>query len=245
MTPISFRSLRHWMVAAPALLAAALTAPLVRAQVADNTLTDAEKQAGWVLLFDGTTIDKWRGNNATGIPANWSVANGAIAAAKGEGSDLVSVAEYGDFELAVDFNIAKDGNSGLFFHGVESPTAPIYRSAPEFQIIDNDGHPDGKNGPDRWCGANYDVDPPLANACHAPGEWNTAKIIVKGPHVEHWVNGKKTAEYELWSPEWKAKVAQSKFATWTEYGMAKSGHFGLQAHGDEVAFKNIKVRPLK
>jgi hypothetical protein len=238
---LSFRSLALGVTAAVALVAAGVGAQAP----ADNTLTDAEKAAGWELLFDGKTIDKWHGYRVTTVPPNWSVVDGTIKAAKGPGADLVSAAEYADFEFAVDFNISKNGNSGLFFHGVESPTAPIYRSAPEFQIIDNDGHPDGKNGPDRWCGANYDVDPPLANACNAPGEWNSAKIVVKGPHVEHWVNGKKTAEYELWSPEWKAKVAQSKFATWTEYGMAKSGHFGLRAHGDEVAFKNIKVRPLK
>jgi hypothetical protein len=214
-------------------------------KAADNTLTAAEKKAGWELLFDGKTIDKWHGYRVATIPANWSVVDGAIKAGAGEGADLVSSAEYADFEFAADFNISKNGNSGLFFRGVESEKGPIYHSAPEYQIIDNEGHPDGKNGPDRWCGANYAIDAPLVSACNPPGEWNSAKIVAKGAHVEHWLNGKKTADYELWSPEWKAKVAKSKFNAWPEYGMAKSGHFGLQAHGNEVSFKNLKVRVLK
>ena len=176
-------------------------APAVTAQAAaDNTLTAAEQAAGWQLLFDGKTIDKWRANNGTGIPANWSVADGAITAAKGEGSDLVSVDEFGDFELAVDFKVAKNGNSGIFYRGVEAKGEPIYHSAPEYQVIDNDGHPDAKNGPDRFCGANYALDPPApASACKPAGEWNSARLVVKGAHVEHWLNGTKVVEYELWS----------------------------------------------
>jgi hypothetical protein len=223
--------------------AAAGQAP--KAAAADNTLTAAEKAAGWELLFDGRAIDKWHGYRSTAVPPNWSVVDGTIKASSGEGADLVSSAEYGDFEFAVDFNISKNGNSGLFFRGVESEKGPIYHSAPEYQIIDNDGHPDGKNGPDRWCGANYAIDAPLVSACNPPGEWNSAKIVAKGAHIEHWVNGKKTADYGLWSPEWKAKVAKSKFNAWPEYGMAKSGHLALQAHGNEVSFKNLKVRTLK
>jgi hypothetical protein len=250
MRPVSTHPVLHLAglalataVSVVTLTSAAGQAPAAAA--ADNTLTAAEKAAGWELLFDGTAIDKWRGYRATGVPANWSVVGGTIHAAKGQGADLISTGEYGDFEFAVDFNIAKNGNSGLFFRGVESEKGPIYHSAPEFQIIDNDGHPDAKNGPDRWCGANYAIDAPAVNACHAPGEWNSARIVAKGAHVEHWVNGKKTADYELWSPEWKAKVAKSKFNAWPEYGMARSGHLALQAHGDEVSFRNLKVRPLK
>ena len=104
--------------------------PSVHGQAAaDNTLTAAEKAAGWQLLFDGKTIDKWRGNNGTGVPANWSVADGAITAAKGEGSDLVSVDEFGDFELAFDCKVAKNGNSGVFYRGVEAKDEPIYFTA--------------------------------------------------------------------------------------------------------------------
>ncbi len=245
------RPAAHWTARtafAVACLAATVTAapPLHGQASADNTLTAAEQAAGWQLLFDGTTIDKWRAVNGTGVPETWAVVDGTITAKPGKGTDLVSVEEYGDFELAVDFKVAKNGNSGIFYRGVESPTAPLYHSAPEYQILDDVGHPDAKNGPDRYCGSNYDVDPPLVEgACHPAGEWNAARILVKGAHVEHWLNGKKTADYELWSPEWKAKVAASKFKAWPTYGMAKTGRLALQHHGDEVAFRNIKIRVPK
>lgn len=243
---VSVRLLRF--VAAFA-LAASLTpvvAP-VQASGPDNTLTAAEKADGWQLLFDGTAIDKWRAVNGTGVPPSWAIVDGTITAKAGKGADLVSIDEYTDFELLVDFKVAKNGNSGIFYRGVESPTAPLYHSAPEYQILDDAGHPDAKNGPDRFCGSNYDMEAPLvADACKpAGGEWNSARIVVKGAHVEHWLNGKKTADYELWSDKWKAQVAASKFKAWPEYGMSKSGRLSLQHHGDEVAFKNIKVRQLK
>lgn len=243
---VSFRSFHAGLAAAAFVAAAVAGAPAVSGQAAtDNTLTAAETSAGWQLLFDGKAIDKWRGYNTKEIPASWSIVDGAITAAKGKGADLVSVEEYGDFEFAVDFKVAKNGNSGIFFRGVESPTGPIYHSAPEYQVLDDVGHPDAKNGPDRFCGANYAIEKPLVSACNPAGEWNSAKIVAKGAHVEHWLNGKKTADYELWTPEWKAKVAASKFKAWPGYGMAKSGHLALQHHGDDVAFKNIKVRTLK
>ncbi len=244
--PAAHRTARTAFAAA-FIAAAATLAPALHGQASgDNTLTAAEQAAGWQLLFDGTTIDKWRAANGTGVPPTWGVVDGTITAKPGKGVDLVSVDEYADFELMVDFKVAKNGNSGIFYRGVESPTAPLYHSAPEYQVLDDVGHPDAKNGPDRFCGANYDVDPPLVEgACNPAGEWNSARILVKGAHVEHWLNGKKTADYELWSPEWKAKVAASKFKAWPSYGMAKSGRLSLQHHGDEVAFKNIKVRPLK
>jgi hypothetical protein len=257
MTVESSRSLHAGLAASLLVAAAIAAAPVLSGQApsgqapsgqasADNTLTAAEQAAGWQLLFDGTTIDKWRAVNGTGVPETWAVVDATITAKPGKGTDLVSVEEYGDFELAVDFKVARNGNSGIFYRGVESPSAPLYHSAPEYQVLDDVGHPDAKNGPDRFCGANYDVDPPLAaDACRPAGEWNSAKIIAKGAHVEHWLNGKKTADYELWSPEWKAKVAASKFKAWPGYGMAKNGRFALQHHGDEVAFKNIKVRALK
>jgi hypothetical protein len=247
MTFVSARSFLDGRLAAAAFVAAAIAvAPVLHGHAsADNTLTDAEKAAGWQLLFDGTTIDKWRGYNTTDVPTVWTIVDGAIRATPGKGADLVSAEEYGDFEFVVDFKVAKNGNSGIFFRGVESATGPIYHSAPEYQVLDDIGHPDAKNGPDRFCGANYAIEKPLVSACNPAGEWNSAKIVAKDAHVEHWLNGKKTADYELWSPEWKAKVAASKFKAWPGYGMAKSGHLALQHHGDEVAFKNIKVRPLK
>jgi hypothetical protein len=246
MRSVSVRVVPGWLAAAALVVAAVAVAPRLVAQGTDNTLTEAEKKAGWTLLFDGTTIDKWRANNGAGVPANWSVVGGTIAAAKGEGSDLVSVDEFGDFEFAFDFKVAVNGNSGVFYRGVEAKGEPIYHSAPEFQVIDNTGHPDAKNGPDRYCGANYALDPPVpASACKPAGEWTSGRVRVKGGHVEHWLNGTKVVEYELWSDKWKGEVAASKFKAWPAYGMAKVGRLGLQAHGDEVAFKNLKLKVLK
>jgi hypothetical protein len=210
----------------------------------DNTLTAAEKADGWRLLFDGTSLAGWRGYRQTAAPEGWKVVDGAIARV-GKGGDLVSADTFSNFELQIDFRIAPKGNSGIFYHGVESADGPIYHSAPEYQVIDNEGHPDAKNGPDRFCGANYVLDPPSnKDACKPAGEWNSARIVVNGAHVEHWLNGEKVVTYELWTPEWKAKVATTKFKDWPAYGMAKSGLIGLQDHGDEVAFKNIKIKVL-
>ena len=213
--------------------------------VADNTLTAAEQADGWRLLFDGTSLAGWHGYRQTTAPEGWKVVNGAITRV-GQGGDLVSADTFSNFELRIDFRIAPNGNSGIFYRGVESADGPIYYSAPEYQVIDNAGHPDAKNGPDRYCGANYALDPPTnKDACKPAGEWNSARIVVNGAHVEHWLNGEKVVEYELWSDKWKAEVAASKFKEWPTYGMSKSGLIALQDHGADVAFKNIKIKVLK
>lgn len=213
--------------------------------VSDNSLTAAERADGWRLLFDGTSLAGWRGYRQATAPDGWKVVDGAITRV-GRGGDLVSAESFGNFELAIDFKVAPKGNSGIFYRGVESTEGPIYYSAPEYQVIDNVGHPDAKNGPDRFCGANYALDPPAnKDACKPAGEWNSARIVVNGAHVEHWLNGEKVVSYELWSPEWKAKVAASKFKAWPAYGIATSGLIALQDHGDDVAFKNIKIKVLE
>jgi hypothetical protein len=213
--------------------------------VADNTLTAPEQAEGWRLLFDGTSLAGWRGYRQTTAPEGWKVVDGAITRVD-KGGDLVSADAYANFELRIDFKIAPNGNSGIFYRGVESADGPIYHSAPEYQVLDNAGHPDAKNGPDRYCGANYVLNPPTnKDACKPAGEWNSARIVVNGAHVEHWLNGEKVVEYELWSDKWKAEVAASKFKEWPTYGMAKSGLIALQDHGNDVAFKNIKIKVLK
>jgi hypothetical protein len=213
------------------------------ANAADNTLTAAEKAAGWKLLFDGKTINGWRGYQKTDPPAGWTVVKGELTRT-GEGGDLVTNDQYADFELAIDWKIAPKGNSGIFYRGLETEER-IYYTAPEYQVLDNDGHPDAKNGPDRFAGANYDLIAPSKNVCHPAGQWNSTRILVRGAHVEHWLNGEKVVDYELWTPEWKTLVANNKFKQWPSYGTAKAGVIGLQDHGDSVAFKNIKIRILK
>jgi hypothetical protein len=215
------------------------------AGVADNTLTATEQADGWRLLFDGTSLAGWRGYRQTTAPDGWKVVDGAITRV-GRGGDLVTAEPFANFELKIDFKVAPKGNSGIFYRGVESADGPIYYSAPEYQVLDNAGHPDAKNGPDRYCGGNYALEAPAKpDACHPAGQWNSARIVVNGAHVEHWLNGEKMVEYELWSDKWKAQVAGSKFKAWPAYGMSKSGLIALQDHGDDVAFKNIKIKVLK
>lgn len=232
------RRMIAWTVLA---VAAAVVAP--RAD-APNTLTAQEKANGWVLLFDGTTTTGWHGYNQTTAPAGWAAKDGALTRVA-ESGDLSSDKEYADFDLRFDWRISKNGNSGLMYRVVESPKyKSSYFTGPEFQILDNLGHPDGKNGKDRWAGANYALNAPTQDTTKPVGEWNACRLVVKGGHVEHWMNGVKVVEYELWSDAWKASVAASKFKQWPDYGMAKSGHIVLQDHEAEVAFRNIKIKVL-
>ena len=225
-----------------AFIAAFAAAASLGAGDAPNTLTDKEKADGWKLLFDGQTTNGWHGYNQKGMPEGWAVKDGALTRVA-KTTDIVSDEEYANFELQFDWRIAKNGNSGLFFHVVESPTyKDTYYTGPEFQLLDNAGHPDGKNGPDRWAGANYALHAPTQNTAHEPGEWNQCRLVVNNGHVEHWMNGVKVVEYELWSDDWKARVAASKFAAMPDYGSRATGHIVLQDHGDRVAYRNIRVR---
>jgi hypothetical protein len=211
---------------------------------APNTLTAQEKADGWVLLFDGTTTAGWHGYNRSAIPAGWAVKDGALTRVD-KTTDIASDKEYANFDLRFDWKIAPNGNSGLMFHVVESPKYPEpFFTGPEFQLLDNLGHPDGKNGKDRWAGANYALHAPSQDTTKPVGEWNECRLVVHDSHVEHWMNGVKVVEYELWSDDWKARVAASKFKQWPDYGLAKSGHIVLQEHGAEIAFRNVKIKVL-
>lgn len=228
------------------LAGAALLAVTLRADTtAPNTLTTAEKADGWRLLFDGKTTTGWRGFKKEQAPDGWSVVDGSLVRT-GKGGDIITTDTFDSFDLTFDWRIAKNGNSGVFFHVTEAPELDqVWRTGPEYQLLDNDGHPDAKNGPDRYTGANYALHAPTKNVAKPVGEWNTSRIVVKGAEVEHWLNGEKVVEYELWSPDWDARVAKSKFSSMPRYGREKRGHIALQDHGDEVAFRSIKIRPLK
>lgn len=206
---------------------------------AQNALTDAERAAGWRLLFDGATTKGWRGYKQTAMPAGWRVIEGALVRDTG-GGDIVTEEEFTDFELELDWKLAEGGNSGLFFHVTEDHGYP-WETGPEMQILDNDRHGDGKN-PMTSAGSNYALHAPPSDVTRPIGLWNRARLVVKGSHVEHWLNGKKLLEYELWTDEWKALVAASKFASMPAYGLAKKGRIALQDHGDHVEFRNVKVR---
>jgi hypothetical protein len=206
---------------------------------APNTLTADERAAGWRLLFDGNVIDQWRTFGQPAPGEGWQVVEGTLARV-GRGGDLISKEQFADFEFAFDWKLAAaGGNSGVMFRVIEG-LAQTYHSGPELQMLDDAGHRDGRV-PETSCGANYALHASSKPMCRPIGEWNQARLVVHGAHVEHWMNGEKIVEYELWSTDWKAKVSASKFKAWPEYGMAKSGHLALQDHGSPVSFRNLKI----
>lgn len=206
-----------------------------------NTLTDAERSAGWRLLFDGTTTGGWRNYRQRTIADGWKVQDSALTRV-GAGGDIITNDKFKNFELSIDWKIERGGNSGVFYR-VSEEKDEIYWNAPEMQVLDDAAHPDGN---DRLtsAGAAYALYPPPAGIVRPAGEWNTARLVMNGNHVEHWLNGIKLLEYELGSPEWEAKVKASKFAPHKKFGRNAEGHIGLQDHGNVVAFRNIKIRVL-
>ena len=197
----------------------------------------------WRPLFDGKTTAGWRGFKQQEMPAGWKVVDGALTRVAQAG-DIVSTDEFENFELTVEWKIAKGANSGLFYRLDESAAEPeMWTAAPEYQIIDDRGYPSPLK-PTQKTAANYDLDPPSRDATKPAGEWNTTRILVNGSHVEHWLNGVLIVKYELWTDAWKQQVAQSKFKDHPRYAMARRGRIGIQDHGDWAAFRNIRIREL-
>jgi hypothetical protein len=204
-------------------------------------LTPAEQAQGWRSLFDGKTTSGWRGYRQKSMPAGWQVIEGALTRVDSAG-DIVTTEQYHNFELSLEWKVVKGGNSGIFYRVSEDMEYP-WQSGPEMQVLDDAGHPDGKS-PLTSAGAMYAIYPARRGVVRAGGEWNAARILVNGNHVEHWLNGVKLVDAELGSPDWEARVKQSKFATMPRYGRNSSGHIGLQDHGDRVAYRNIKIKVL-
>lgn len=205
-------------------------------------LPPGAKAGDWTNLLDGSA-SAWRGYRSEVLPAGWRLdAATGVLTRSGPGGDIVTRAEYGDFELELEWRVGPKGNSGIFYRANEG-TARVYENAPEMQILDNAGHRDGIT-PKTSAGSNYALHAPTVDVTRPVGEWNRARIVVVGAHVEHWLNGTMVVEYELWSPEWKALVAGAKFTDWPSYGLATRGRIGLQDHGDVVSFRNIRIREL-
>jgi len=229
------------LAAGPAASAHAQREPGRAATPAPNTLTPTEREAGWVLLFDGRSTTGWRNYMKPDLSEGWQAVDGALTRT-GRAGDIVTRERYRNFELLIDWNIAPGGNSGIFYRGIEGPAA-IYYSAPEMQVLDDDVHAGGKSQLTS-AGAAYGLHPAPRGAVNPVGEWNTARLLVEGNRVRHWLNGVLMAEYEFHSLDWKARVEASKFKQWPEYGQAPEGYIGLQDHGNWVAFRNIKIRVL-
>ncbi|MDR1155106.1 MAG: DUF1080 domain-containing protein [Bacteroidales bacterium] len=218
-------------------------------QPKQNVLTEAERAAGWELLFDGQTLSGWRDYNGTGLTAPWAVEDGTLAAS-GKGSDgngyIVTDRQYENFELAFDWKIAKGGNSGILYHVVERPQYEVpYVTGPEFQLIDDAGFPEKLEDWQKSC-ADYAMHAadPAKTGLNPAGDWNTSKIVFDNGHVEHWLNGEKTVEFEAWTDDWFQRKNSGKWENAPEYGLAHRGVFALQDHGDRAWFRNIKLREL-
>lgn len=225
-------------------LAALSTSALAKEKAvpAPNSLTASEKAAGWKLLFDGKSTAGWRGFKQPQIGPGWKVEDGVLFVAEPKvAKDVITAGEYENFELSFDWKIAKGGNSGVMFHVIEVGDE-TYESGPEYQLLDNRGR---SEPPLEQAGGLFALYAPSTEATHPAGEWNHARILVDHNKVQHWVNGVKVTEYEIGSPEFTAKVAASKFKRWPQFATGKTGHIALQNHGDDIAFRAIKIRVLR
>jgi hypothetical protein len=197
----------------------------------------AARDGEWKSLLAGDAARTWRGYRQKSLPDGWSVVDGALTRT-GKGGDIITRDQFADFELTLEYNVSPGANSGVFFRVTEDDPV-MWHEAPEMQVIDN-ARTDLK--PEQTAGANYDLHAPVRDVTRPAGQWNQLRILVKGNHVEQWLNGTKVVEYELGSEEWKTRVKASKFKEYPRYGTARRGHIGLQDHGDRVAYRNISIR---
>lgn len=220
-----------------------------------NTVSAREKQEGWALVWDGRTTSGWRGAKVDSFPEKgWTLKDGVLTVADtggaeaAAGGDIVTMRQYASFELVVEFNITRGANSGIkYFVDTTLNKGEGSSIGCEFQILDDAVHPDAKlgvNGNRKLAGL-YDLIPPANIRFNGVGEWNRARIVVHGAHVEHWLNGFKTVEYERGTQAWRALVDHSKYTVWPLFGEAPKGHILLQDHGNAVSFRSIKIREVK
>jgi hypothetical protein len=208
----------------------------------DVSAQGAAPKAKWHTLFEGKMLDTFRGWRSEGMPEGWHVVDGTLAK-EGAVDDLVTNEQFGNFELEIDWKIGKEGNSGVFYRATREYDH-IYWSGPEYQLLDDANAPDGRSRLTA-AGAAYGLYGPPAGVVKPFGEWNKTRIIVNGDHVEHWLNGQRVVEYDFGSPDWKAKVAASKFSKYPNYGLAKKGYIGIQGdHPGSLELRHIRIREL-
>jgi alpha-3'-ketoglucosidase len=219
-----------------------------------NAKKEVVEENGFVSIFDGTTTTGWRGYNKPAFPeSGWEVVDGTLhcigsgAGEAGSAGDIIFDKKLTDFELELEWKISEGGNSGIFILGQEIPEEPIYKSSPEMQILDNDKHPDARLGVDgnRMAGSLYDLIPAKPQNTKPAGEWNKAGILVYQGTVVFSSNGANVVEFHLWTEDWKKMVGESKFKDWEWFlNPAKEGYIGFQDHGNDVWFRNIKLKEL-
>lgn len=206
------------------------------------SLTADEKAAGWKLLFDGTSLAGWRSYKSETPPTGWRAVDGVLVR-DGAGGDLMTAEQYDNFELRFEWKVTQNGNSGIIYRIATTEQYP-WQTGPEYQILHNQGHKDGKD-PITSAASNYAVNPPSKDVTKPVGEWNEGRLVARGTHVEHWLNGVKVVEYEIGSADWEARVKASKFAKLANYGRITRGYIALQDHGDLVSYRNVKIRALQ
>ena len=201
----------------------------------------------WKTLFDGKSTDAWRGYGRETFPTDvWKVENGELKTIVGAKNpvDIITKDKYRDFELELEWKIKPGGNSGIIYRVAElPPPSETWHSGPEMQVLDDEKHKDGLD-PKTSAGALYGLVAPTKKTLNPPGQWNKVRLVVNGTHVEHWLNGKKVVDADLARPEIKALIAASKFKAYPQFAQEREGHIALQFHGDEVAYRNIRIRPL-
>ena len=219
----------------------------------NNALSRQELKNGWELLFDGQSLNGWHSYGKANAGKAWKVQDGLLhldAAGKkelgaGEGGDLVTNSEYENFDLKLDWKISKNGNSGvmLFVNEDAAKYSEPYFTGPEMQVLDNDGHPDVKLIKHR-AGDLYDLISASKEVAHPVGEWNHAEVIAKNGKLDFYLNGEHTINTNMWDDNWRRMIAASKFKAWPDFGTFKKGKIDLQDHGNDVWFKNIKIKKL-
>lgn len=221
--------------------------------VSMNSLTEEEKASGWELLFDGSTLNGWKRYNHDTIGPLWSVKDNAIVCASegpdketnASGGSLMTVRQFGNFELSLEWKLSPDGNSGVLYHVIEKPELKHdYESGPECQVLDNEAWK-GKIKDAQKTGSNYDMYPaPEDTKVNPIGEWNALRIVYNNGHVEHWLNGRKIIEFQEDTPDYEERYKKSKWTKYPLWNRSKVGAISLQDHGTPVFYRNIKIKVL-
>jgi len=223
-----------------ALLAAFLLVPAFQ----EPQLRSGDIEEGFLPLFDGKSLSGWKGYKQANPPANWKAENGELIVRPGSGGggDISTAKEYADFDLRLEWNVSKNGNSGIIYRSGGDYDA-CWKTGPEYQVFDDFRGGQGQAGP-HSAGAMYDMYIPSKFVSKPPGEWNETRIVAKGSHIEHWLNGTKIVETEVGSEDWNSRYDKSKFKAFPEFARKKKGYILLQDHGAELRFRNIRIKEL-